>query len=135
MTDDKDDRARRLAVYMIENGGTVRAINAKNAAETKESVNAKNTLPNVCKNPIQKPPSISKPPNWFKQSESAGTSNSFPTTTYAISHSVAIPNNAAAVSPNRRNSIFHVVSRVLFNVFAFFDIISFPVFSTFFLFF
>ena len=25
MTDDKDDRARRLAVYMIENGGTVRS--------------------------------------------------------------------------------------------------------------
>lgn len=25
MTDDKDDRARRLAVYMIESGGTVRS--------------------------------------------------------------------------------------------------------------
>ena len=25
MTDDKEDRARRLAVYMIENGGTVRS--------------------------------------------------------------------------------------------------------------
>ena len=25
MHDDKDDRARRLAVYMIENGGTVRS--------------------------------------------------------------------------------------------------------------
>lgn len=25
MTDDKDDRARRLAVYMIENSGTVRS--------------------------------------------------------------------------------------------------------------
>ena len=25
MTDDKDDRARQLAVYMIENGGTVRS--------------------------------------------------------------------------------------------------------------
>lgn len=29
MTDDKDDRARRLAVYMIENGGTVRSAAAR----------------------------------------------------------------------------------------------------------
>ncbi len=29
MTDDKEDRARRLAVYMIESGGTVRSAAAK----------------------------------------------------------------------------------------------------------
>ena len=29
MTDDKEDRARRLAVYMIENGGTVRSAGKK----------------------------------------------------------------------------------------------------------
>lgn len=29
MTDDKDERARRLAVYMIENGGTVRSAAAQ----------------------------------------------------------------------------------------------------------
>ena len=49
MTDDKDDRARRLAVYMIENGGTVRSA-AQKFGVSKSTVHKDlcDVLPRVC---------------------------------------------------------------------------------------